>query len=127
MAGIANLALALTYGFYLAFITYHIDCTRIFLLLLSLYFMASLLKYPGRKSALLFGAAAGLAAFAHSLGAFLVIIELLLVFVFLKQQMLNRIRLMSYSVVLVLLFGGLHYLIDTFYGTGWVFQEIKYY
>jgi hypothetical protein len=127
MAGWANLVLMLTYGFYLSFITYHIDCTRIFLLITSLWFMAEMLMYPGRKTALLFGAAAGMTAFVHSLGVFLVVIELGLVLVFLKQPLLNRVRLLTYAFVMVLLFGGIHYLIDTFYGTGWIFQEIKYY
>lgn len=127
MAAWANLVLALTYGFYLSFITYHIDCTRIFLLILSLWFMVQLLQHPGRKTALLFGAAAGMTAFVHSLGVFMVVFELALVFVFLKQPWLYRMRLLTYCVIMVLLLGGIHYLIDTFYGTGWIFQQIKYY
>jgi hypothetical protein len=89
--------------------------------------MVQLLQHPGRKTALLFGAAAGMTAFVHSLGVFMVVFELALVFVFLKQPWLYRMRLLTYCVIMVLLLGGIHYLIDTFYGTGWIFQEIKYY
>lgn len=127
LAAWSNLVLMLTYGFYLSFITYHIDCTRIFLLIVSLWFMVELLRRPGRKTALLFGALAGLTAFVHSLGVFLVVFELAVVFLFLKQNWLNRVRLLTQCLIMVLLFGGIHYLIDTFYGTGWIFQEIKYY
>ena len=126
-AVLANLALMLTYGFYLTFITYHIDSYRILLLLFALFWAWHLIKRTDARTLWVCSAIMGLAASAHSLGMMLMCILLGLIFFFLKGSFGTRMNL-SISLLLGFLpFGALHYLLDVFYGTGWLFKDIKFF
>lgn len=126
-AQVANLALVLTYGFYLTFVTYHIDSYRILLLLFALYWAWQLIKDSEAHTLWTCAAIMGLAASAHSLGMLLMCILLILIFFFLKGSFGTRINLTISMVLAFLPFGALHYLLDVFYGTGWLFKDIKFF
>jgi len=121
------LALALTYGFFETIMKYHIDNFRIFYLLCSTFLMFQLFEKFSTKTLILFSVFLGAQANAHSLGFMLSIIQLATVFLFLDGNIANRFKNTFSIFILMLLFGGSHYLIDIFAGTGWIFQGVKFY
>lgn len=107
--------------FFAAIVTeHHLDTFRIFLLMLSWIWLARHIYDDDRLSLYIFGACAGLAAFAHSIGMVLVIISLSALFLFARGGIKARIYKAVAAALLALLFGGGHYLLDLFCGRHWV-------
>ncbi|MEY4110911.1 MAG: hypothetical protein RLZZ46_1266, partial [Bacteroidota bacterium] len=48
-------------------------------------------------------------------------------FLFIQHEMKKKILLTAIFGLVILLMGNIHYFLDTFFGTGWIFQTIKYY
>ncbi len=127
LALILLIALPFTYGYYETIFKYHIDLYRIFFLNFSLLGMYFLIKKPSWGLAVVLALIMGAQANAHSLGALLYILELGVIFFFLPLQWIPRLRYFAAILILSLLFGSLHYLVDVIWGTGWILQEIKFY
>ena len=107
-------------GFFLALARVHIDTYRIFFLLLSWIYLARALRNKDRLSLVLLGASSGIAAFAHTLGAFAAALTLLVFFLFLGGRILYRFQTAALVCLWALAAGGLHYLIDMAWGSGWI-------
>lgn len=121
-------ALLGTYGFMLIMKVYHLDAFRIFLVTLTFLFSIQLVRKPDKINVLLLGLFGGLSANIHSLGVLLLCFSLLTLLVFMPGKLLQK-RMPALVTIgaMCLLFGGFHYVLDVFWGTGWIFREIKFY
>lgn len=114
-------------GFLIASSYSHIDSYRIFFFSLSVIFTLEMVNKPEARMIPLLAFVAGTSAFAHSLGVIVaVVLGATLVF-YLQKDWVTRIKYALGFGLLTLVFGGIHYLLDIFYGTGWIFKEIDFY
>jgi 4-amino-4-deoxy-L-arabinose transferase-like glycosyltransferase len=116
-----------SYGFYLMVTDYHIDTYRIFMILAAFAGLGLAIKHPSNITLILFGAFAAAQAYIHSLGVFIAIFLCLSFFIFYSGKLSQKAIKSFMLFLIIMLFGGVHYVMDVFWGTGWVFQEIKYY
>ena len=121
------IALPFAYGFFETIFKYHIDFYRIFFLNYSILGMILLIKRPSTPLLIALGIFLGAQANAHSLGALLYLIQLFVIFLFLPLNLFSRLKYSIGLLSISLFFGSLHYLLDVVWGTGWIFQEIKFY
>jgi hypothetical protein len=61
-----------------------------------------------------------LACFVHSFNVFLVLIIIGFIFFFNDQPGINRILSFCKTTISCILFGGIYYIIDLFFGSGWI-------
>jgi hypothetical protein len=128
LAVFSNIMLFLTYGFYITIYEYHIDTFRIFMTISSFITLAYAVENSKDKFAIiLFGILCGAQAFIHSFGVFISVFMVLSFFVFSKEKWLYKIKKSLAITSIILLMGGIHYIVDVFFGTGWIFQQIKFY
>lgn len=106
--------------FFQTLIIQHLDSFRIFFLIVSWIFLAYALEKKDRLSLILFGLFSGFAAFTHTIGAIFVLFNFLTFFVFWKGQLKARITKTALVAVLIIFFGWFHYILDIFWGFGWV-------
>jgi hypothetical protein len=116
-----------SYGFYLMVTDYHIDTYRIFMILAAFAGLGLAIKYPSNITLIIFGVFAAAQAYIHSLGVFIAIFLCLSFFIFYSGKLSQKAIKSFMLCLIIMLFGGVHYVMDVFWGTGWVFQEIKYY
>lgn len=115
------------FGYFSLLTSYHLDTYRILLLVVSWIFFVHAVRFGDMLSISLFGIFSGAQSFIHSLGFILALAALGILFFLLKDTLLQRFKKTIWAGILILLFGGIHYLIDIFWGTGWIFNTIKYY
>jgi len=108
-------------SFFFTLTTYHLDSYRIFFLSISWIFLAYALKEKDIFAVLVLGIFSGLAAFAHSVGMVLVVFNCLAILLFLGEDFKKRLLKTGIVALLITVFGGIHYMIDTFCGRGWIF------
>jgi hypothetical protein len=116
-----------SYGFYLMVTDYHIDTYRIFMILAAFAGLGLAIKYPSSITLILFGVFTAAQAYIHSLGVFIAIFLSLSFFIFYPAKFSKKAVQSLVLFFIIMLFGGVHYVMDVFLGTGWIFQEIKYY
>ena len=116
-----------SYGFYLMVTDYHIDTYRIFMILAAFAGLGLAIKHPSNITLILFGVFAAAQAYIHSLGVFIAIFLSLSFFIFYPAKFSKKAVQSLVLFFVIMLFGGVHYVMDVFLGTGWIFQEIKYY
>lgn len=121
------LGLMMSYGFFETIMKYHIDNFRIFFFLAALFLAFNYLKSNDFKLLLFTAVFLGAQANAHSLGCLLAIVIVGILFLFSTTPILPRVRQFALFTVVFLLCGALHYLLDVSIGTGWIFQEVKFY
>jgi hypothetical protein len=107
-------------SFLYSLFSFHIDNYRIALMLLSFLYMALSIKEKSTLTLFLFGVACGLSSFSHSIGLITSLISIFIFFIFYEKKFSVRILHSIYITLLLLLFGGIHYLIDVIIGTGWI-------
>lgn len=122
LALLGTIGLLSCFSFYCALIYIHIDTYRIFFIAVVWFYLAGALKKRDRLSYLLLGITSGMAAFAHTLGALMAAIAILVFFVFLKGSLFHKLKIASLVFFLALATGGIHYVIDTLWGSGWIFN-----
>jgi hypothetical protein len=127
LAFIAAILLLTSSGYIMTAMIYHLDTYRIFLLMMSLIGMLKAIEYNDKLSIFLFGAFAGLSAFTHSIGVLLSVVEAGIYFLMVKATFTHRVKATLAVLMLFMLFGGVHYLLDVVFGTGWIFKDIKFY
>ncbi|MCB0795070.1 MAG: hypothetical protein KDB88_10065 [Flavobacteriales bacterium] len=120
----ALLAFSSTLGTAFLLVIYHIDSMRIFFFLASAGAFVSVLQRPDPSRMLLFGMLCGAHAFIHSLGAILSGLLIMIAFLLMDGALLTRSRLVLPTLAAVLVTGGIHYVLDIFWGTGWIFKDI---
>jgi hypothetical protein len=112
--------------FFSMFVYGHLDSYRIFLLMVSWILACRSLATGGSLPLALFGIFAGLAAFSHALVMFIVIISWFVFTLFQVGRWQERIWNAACSLCLVLIFGGLHYVIDSVSGNKWLFRIMSF-
>lgn len=117
----------LSFGFLSQSISYHLDSYRIFLLMVSWIFLGYSIRNGDYFSASMFGMFSGLHAFVHSLGFVVALMGLFIMFLFIEGSITEKIKKVIYAGLAMLVFGGIHYILDIFWGTGWIFNDIKFY
>ncbi len=110
------------YSFYVTLISYHLDFYRIFFLIVSLIFLAYTIKNKDLFSLFLFGIFSGFSSFSHSIGMIIACIGCLALFIFLRESLKDKLIKSSMAFLLILVFGGIHYIIDIFFGNGWILK-----
>jgi len=108
--------------FFLSFNIYHIDTFRIYFLMLSWLFLGYAVEKKDIFSITMFGIFTGFASFIHSIGAIIAGFNCLGFLIFADFKWLYRLKYLSFVVFLTIIFGWFHYIIDIFYGQGWIFH-----
>jgi hypothetical protein len=113
---------ALLSGFYFfqTLITQHLDSYRIFFLVVSWIYLAYAVEKKDSLFFLLLGIFSGFAAFAHTIGAVLVVFNCLALFIFMKGNLKYKLKKTTLVFILVIAFGWIHYILDIFWGYGWI-------
>ena len=108
------------FSFSQTLITQHLDSYRIFFLVISWIFLAYAVEKKDFLSFLLLGIFSGFAAFSHTIGAVIVIFNCLAFFIFLKGNLKDKLTRTTFIIILIIVCGWLHYILDIFWGYGWV-------
>ena len=116
-------ALLLGFSFFQTLVTQHLDSYRILFLVVSWIFLARAIEKRDSLSFILLGIFSGFAAFAHTIGAILVIFNCLALFIFLEGNLRYKLIKTRDVVLLTVVLGWFHYIIDIFWGYGWVIFE----
>jgi len=103
-----------------SFVSGHIDLFRTFFLVLSWIFLAYAIKKKNKVSFLLLGIFSGFSAFSHTIGAVLVVLNCLALFIFLEGRLKYKLIKTINVIVLTIVFGWFHYIIDVIWGNGWI-------
>ncbi len=127
LAMAASVILFFTYGFFITITEYHIDSYRIFMIMASFIALAYAINYHNYLTLVLLGVFAGAQAFIHSFGVFVSVFIVMAFILFYKNTMQKKIIYALLVTAIIMLMGGIHYVMDVLFGTGWIFQEIKYY
>ena len=120
LALLSIFALLSGFSFFRTLITQHLDSYRVFFLIISWIFLAYTIEKKDFLSFFLLGIFSGFAAFAHTIGAIFVIFNCFTLFIFMKGNLKNKFSRTSLIIILVIIFGWFHYILDTFWGFGWV-------
>jgi hypothetical protein len=120
LAAVAVLCLITAPAFAASFVYYHVDTYRILLLMLSLYFFTRCVERRTTLYLVIFGVLCGLMSNAHSIGVFFTAIYYLLYVAFAKLSLRQRVNDLLLIAALTLIFGGIHYILDILFGTGWI-------
>jgi hypothetical protein len=125
---LAILLLFLTQVFMDKTIHYSLDTYRLFFVVVMTIFMLKTVNTGSWLAVIGFGVFSGLAANAHSFGMILFPVAAGAAFLFMQGNVLKeRVPKIAAVGAICLLCGGLHYVIDVLWGTGWIFQEMKYF
>jgi len=119
LAILSTITLISSFGFTIMFAFYHLDTLRIFLLMLSTIYLLKSIDSSNNFCLALFGITAGLSAFSHSINCLLNIIQIFTFFLF-QKHFKQKLYKTIFIIVLFILFGGIHYILDTFLGAGWI-------
>lgn len=121
LALLGILALLSGLRFFLLLVNFHLDSYRIFFLLFSWIFLAYTIQRKDRFFLFLFAVFSGLAAFTHVIGVAVAIVNGLALLIFLDTPIKDRLWKTLTWGTLVLLFGGVHYLLEALAGAQWGF------
>lgn len=121
------LALGGSMGFFFLATVYHLDSIRIFLFIAAATLFAAVVHRPHARSVVLLAWVCAAGAGFHSLGAIIGVMfgGLLLFLLPGGKKARAGATLVFFSVFL--LAGGIHYVMDVLFGTGWIFKEIVWY
>ncbi|MDD2224793.1 MAG: glycosyltransferase family 39 protein [Candidatus Shapirobacteria bacterium] len=120
LAIISTITLVSSFGFTIMFAFFHLDTFRIFLLLLSIICCLFSLKNNNTINLILFGITSGISGNIHSIGVILSMILFLTYFLFSKEKINHKFKNLFIVFITFLIFGGIHYLFDIIWGTGWL-------
>jgi len=121
-------ALLSGFSFFQTLIIQHLDSYRIFFLTISWVFLAYAIEKKDFLSFLLLGIFSGFAAYSHTIGAVIVVFNSLALFIFMKGKLKQKLRKTSFVAFLIITCGWVHYILDIFWGYGWIIfkREITY-
>jgi hypothetical protein len=101
-------------------LTFHIDAFRIFFVVVSWIFLYYSLKDGNSFAVLLLGAFSGFAAFSHSMGVAVALINAVVLLLFYQGDWRRKVGTTLTVVLSATIFGGLHYVLDVAVGHGWI-------
>ena len=118
LAILAAIALLSGLAFFLILFSKHIDSYRILLFGISWIYLAYAIKEKDFLSLLMFGIFSGFAAFAHRIGVVLAVINCISFCIISKSNFKTRVIRTTIVIILILAFGGSHYVFDIIWGQG---------
>ena len=118
LAVLAAIALLSGLAFFLVFFSRQIDSYRILLFSISWIYLAHAVKKKDFVSLLMFGVFSGFAAFAHRIGVVLALITCIVFFIILDANFKTRVIRTAIVIMLIVAFGGSHYIFDIIWGSG---------
>jgi hypothetical protein len=126
-AWLFSLLFILPIGNFTLLTSIHIDTFRITLLVIFLYFFYQTLIFKSKDFILITAFIGGLQSYIHSLNFIISGFVLIILLLTLKQPWHFKWRIIIPTLMIYLLFGSLHYMLDTLIGTGWIFKQIHFY
>lgn len=106
---------------------YSLDTYRLFFFTAMVFLLLKAVKHNDWSSTIGMGIMGGFAAGAHSFGVIVLPIVGFAFLVCLPGHLIkDRLPKVGVVALLFLLTGALHYIIDILWGTGWIFQDIKF-
>jgi len=117
LALIGNLMMFTAFGFFKIMIDLHLDSFRIYFLTLAWIWLAYALKNNQRFSFVMFSLFSGFAAFAHLIGLVAAAICGLVYLLYMEGTFKKRSCRSLLFLLIVILCGGLHYVLEAFYGS----------
>jgi hypothetical protein len=121
------LALGGAMGFFFLSTVYHLDALRIFLFTSSAALLVVVLRKPLPSVISLFAIVCAASAVVHSLGAILGALLFGIMIVMIPGTLKDRLVAALRFAFFFLAAGGIHYPMDVFLGTGWIFKDIIWY
>lgn len=121
------LALGGAMGFFFLGTVYHLDAMRIFLFAGSVVLLIQAVRDPRPAIIGLLGVVCAAGAGVHSLSAILACMVCLVLMALMEGSMMRRLGAALCFGLAFLLAGGIHYPVDVFLGTGWIFKDIVWY
>ena len=120
-------AFTLTLGFLYLNTIYHVDPVRLFLFSASLLLFMMALDQPSWVVLVLWAILMGMHAFVHSLGMILAPFMIFTFLLFAPMSWPVRLRQVAAVAVVFLIAGGVHYVLDVVWGTGWLMKDITWF
>ena len=105
-------------AFFLVLFSRHIDSYRILLFAISWIYLVYAIKEKDFLSLLMFGIFSGFAAFAHRIGVVIAVINCIAFCIISDTNFKRRVIETAVVVLLILAFGGSHYVFDIIWGQG---------
>jgi hypothetical protein len=128
LAYLALFVLIANLGFVSIIFSYHLDTARIFMHTALFLMMYRLLQNWNFQTLLLFSLIAGALSFLHSLGFITAGVLSIVILLTNKLSIKGKISAALQLLVIIMLMGGIHYFLDIFIGTGWIFNSsLKFY
>lgn len=118
LAVLAVFALLSVPQFFISFLQPHLDLYRIFFLSISFVCLAYAVKKKDFLSLLMLGIFSGFTAFAHRIGVVMTVINCIVFLITVDSDFKTRIKKTVILVLLILAFGGVHYIFDLILGRG---------
>ncbi|MFN4234536.1 MAG: hypothetical protein ACK4IK_06995 [Bacteroidia bacterium] len=119
----AVLVLLFTTGFIFNALQFHLEMLRQYLFLAFAASFIKALKNNSIKNILLFSVIAGLQSTVHSIGAIASAIAIVILMAYAIFQKTDKKYIHAiYSVIALVLFGWIHYILDILIGTGWILK-----
>jgi hypothetical protein len=112
-----------SYAMVFSMLQFHLEMIRLFLFVAVLSIVISFLNAPKNQLNIL-GLVLGLQAGIHFIGLVISILGFVLIFFFLKQSFINRIKMLGIPFIIFLFAGALHYLLEYLLGDGYWWQKI---
>lgn len=109
------------WGYFNMWNEYHLDSYRMFLILVLIGILLYTIKNVNFSNVILLGIVAGISAFSHSLSVFIVCFVCFAFFITANLNLYKRIYFSFVIGLLIIFSGGIHYLLDTILGSGWIF------
>jgi hypothetical protein len=108
------------FSFFITLFQFHLDSFRIYFIIISWIFLSYAVDRDDRLSFVLFGLSSGLAAYAHTSGAIVALINVLIYMFFIKGPLKSKISKTCFLLIIIFFFGFIHYILDVFWGGGWI-------
>ena len=118
IAILAAFALLSGLGLFLIFFQRSIDSYRIIFIVISWIYLAYAIKEKDFLSLLMLGIFTGFTAFSHRIGVVLAVINCVTFLIISDTNLISKIKKTVLLIILILAFGGNHYIFDFIWGRG---------
>jgi len=125
-AVLSVIALLSGLSFFISLFQPHLDLYRIFFFCISFVWLAYAVKEKDYLSLLMFGIFSGFTAFSHRIGVVMAVINCFVFFITIESNFKIRVLKTSIIVLLIIAFGGDHYIFDLIWGQGNWINPLKY-
>ena len=108
------------------FCFFTIDTFRVYFLTAGMIVFLRYMYMPNKFLLTLFGIIGGIMVNSHAIGAIFMPWILISMIIFLKSSFFSRIKNVLYLCLIILLFGGIHYILQVLWGDGWLYPRYIY-